>query len=383
MNGFSRCSVRPMTAGPGRNPHFAPLAVVSPTCRARFGSDSHRNLWQLCGNAHVRWYSRSRPAAGTYLPPAMNLQATFCNLPPRRGFTLVELLVVIAIIGILVALLLPAVQAAREAARRVECSNNLKQIGIALHNYHTAHSTFPAASSVSVPEQCAGSDCRGNPVYMTILPYIEQQGLESKYDYTQNWGTFGWDDPARGTQLSFYQCPSESDWKQFPERRVYFAMTGGRTPVVHSFRGDVFQDGLFAINHWRRVAEVRDGTSNTLAVGESVHVAKWGLGDGYGIADQGGPVAWWKSGGCSRSGNCSPSSQSLGRAFRSAKFPINSNILPMANDDENEAPFGSYHPGGALFVFADGHVTFLSETLDTDTYQALSTRDGGEVVTLP
>jgi prepilin-type N-terminal cleavage/methylation domain-containing protein/prepilin-type processing-associated H-X9-DG protein len=298
----------------------------------------------------------------------------------RAAFTLVELLVVIAIIGILVSMLLPAVQSAREAARRLECKNNLKQLGLALHTYHTAHDAFPAAASISVPSQCSSGDCRGNPIYMVLLPYLEQGNIEAKYSYTQNWGTAGWTDPARDTPLSVYRCPSESKFSEFPFRRVYFAVTGGKTLTVHNWRGDVFVDGLFAVNQWRSISQVRDGTSNTLAIGESVHPAKFGMGPGYGVAAQGGPCPWWDSVACAQSGNCATSYQSLGRSVRSAKHPINANILPMTDDEENDAPFGSYHSGGASFVFADGHVDFLSETIDTVTYQNLSTRAGGEVV---
>ncbi len=302
--------------------------------------------------------------------------------PELRAFTLVELLVVIAIIGILIALLLPAVQAAREAARRLQCTNNLKQLGLALHNYHAAFGTFPAAASVSVPDQCV-SDCRGNPIYMSILPYLELSNIERQYDYTVRAGTFGWANPARSMALGVYQCPSEGRFAEYPQRRVYFAVTGGRVAATRGFRGDVYLDGLFAINHWRRIRDVRDGTSQTLAMGESVHVAKWGLGAGYGIAEQGGPVAWWMPGTArpNAAGNdVRVENQALGRAFRSTKFPINSNILPMADDDENDPPFGSFHPGGTPFVFADGHVSFLSENMDMDVYQWLSTRAGGEVI---
>jgi prepilin-type N-terminal cleavage/methylation domain-containing protein/prepilin-type processing-associated H-X9-DG protein len=298
------------------------------------------------------------------------------------AFTLVELLVVIAIIGILVSMLLPAVQSAREAARRLECSNNLKQLGLALHTYHTSHRSFPAGASISVPNQCStGNDCRGNPIFLVLLPYLEQGNIEAKYDYTQNWGTFGWTDPVKNTPIKVYRCPSESRFSQFPERRVYFAVTGGKTLVVRNWRGDVYQDGLFAVNQWRTIDETRDGTSNTLAIGESVHVAKFGLGNGYGVADKGGPVAWWLSPACVKSDNCAPAMHSIGRELRSTKHPINANLLPMADDQENDAPFGSLHPGGTPFVFADGHVEFLSESIDTTIYKALSTRAGGEVVT--
>lgn len=99
-----------------------------------------------------------------------------------RGFTLVELLVVIAIIGILIALLLPAVQSAREAARRMQCSNGLKQIGLALLNYESTHGRFPAGAAVSIPEQCNSLDCRGNPMYVAILPYLELGSIEQQYN---------------------------------------------------------------------------------------------------------------------------------------------------------------------------------------------------------
>ncbi|MCS7305653.1 MAG: DUF1559 domain-containing protein, partial [Thermoguttaceae bacterium] len=108
--------------------------------------------------------------------PPVRKQKTF--RPVLHGFTLVELLVVIAIIGILIALLLPAVQAAREAARRAQCSNNLKQIGLALHNYHSAFRCFPAGSVVNVPTACSSGDCRGTSMMVVILPYLEQSAIE-------------------------------------------------------------------------------------------------------------------------------------------------------------------------------------------------------------
>jgi len=297
------------------------------------------------------------------------------------GFTLVELLVVISIIGILIALLLPAVQAAREAARLLQCQNNLKQIGLATLHYTEAFGVFPAATSTSIPQQCQG-DCRGNPVYVALLPYLEQTNLHSRYDDTHSWGWSGWwnDNVAlANTRLSIYQCPTAGD-EGFENRRVYFAVVGGKQRRTHSWRGDVFDDGLFFINRWCSPAAIRDGFSNTLAFGESVHPARWGLGPGYGDSNVGGPLAWPHGGGCSRN-NC-VGTYSAGRAFRSAKFPINSSIFPMAEDEENDAPFGSLHPGLCPFVFADGHVQTLSESIDMDLYQALSTIAGREPLNL-
>ena len=216
-------------------------------------------------------------------------------MPPSRtscrrgGFTLGELLVVIAIIGILVVMLLPAVNAARESARRIVCTNNLKQIGLAILNYHDRHNKFPAASSVSIPEQCPGGDCRGNPMYVTLMPYFEMENLEDLYDYEGSWGWCGWwgdwndpTNPGANSRVEVYQYPSDDRSTEYPNQRVYFAVVGGKTAAGHSWRGDVFHDGLFAINRWRRMLDLQDGTSKTMALGESVHVAKWGMGPGYG-----------------------------------------------------------------------------------------------------
>ena len=300
--------------------------------------------------------------------------------PTQHGFTLVELLVVIAIIGILVAMLLPAVQAAREAARRIQCTNNLKQIGLALQNYHSANGKFPAAASVGIPTQCISTDCRGNPIYVSLLPFMEEIALDELYDENAVWGWLASGNaPARAMPVPTYRCPSEGVWAQFEVRRVYFAVTGGKTLAAHNFRGDVFIDGIFSLNQWRSIKDVRDGTSHTMAVGESVHVSKFGLGSGYGDPDVGGPVGWWHGGDCDPP-NCATTSHVLGRGFRGTKYPINSSILPMGDDDENDPPFGSYHPGGAHFVFADGHVELIDDSIDMSLYQALSTRKDGDEV---
>jgi len=298
----------------------------------------------------------------------------------RSAFTLVELLVVIAIIGVLVALLLPAVQAAREAARRMSCGNNLKQIGLALQNYHDVHHSFPAGTYIQWDggAQCAGVDCRGMAMYISILPYMEQGTIEDKYNYTAASGWIG--NSGVFSQIDappVYKCPSNGRWSAHPERRDYFGITGGRTRKAHGFRGDTFEDGVFYLNSFNPMSQITDGTSSTMAVGEGVHPSKWGAGPGYGDANVGGPATWYFGGGASK-GN--PSNTSIGRVLRCTKHPLNSDVRPIADDADNDVPMGSFHPGGSQFLYCDGHVTFVAETIQFSVFQALSTRAGGETV---
>ncbi|MBN1394256.1 MAG: DUF1559 domain-containing protein [Pirellulales bacterium] len=308
---------------------------------------------------------------------------------PFSAFTLVELLVVITIIGILIALLLPAVQAAREAARRLQCQNNLKQLGLALHNYHSVFNCFPAAESVDYMNDTT-KDIRGNPLWFVILGYIEQNNLEEQFDYDigySNWLTLHPEYIEK--QFPFYQCPSDDRIVQYSYLRDYFGCAGGATPAnpqqPRGFRGLTFSDGLFLPNRWRRFADVSDGSSSTFAIGESVHVSKFGLGPGYAVSTQGGPCPWWGGCGCAypqgQETPCSnPYRWSLGRGFRSTYYAINSNILPMADNEDADAPFGSYHSGGAHFVFADGHVGFINDTIDMAMYRALGSIANRETI---
>jgi prepilin-type N-terminal cleavage/methylation domain-containing protein len=154
----------------------------------------------------------------------------------KRGFTLVELLVVIAIIGVLVALLLPAVQAAREAARRTQCSNQLKQIALAMHNYENSYRCFPAGAVVRFTGGCT-VDCRGASCFVTILPYLENVNLESLYKpyYKASNGWLGWAGDTNFSKMKapFYLCPSEARWTETEDpdgvRRDYFGVTGGKS----------------------------------------------------------------------------------------------------------------------------------------------------------
>jgi prepilin-type N-terminal cleavage/methylation domain-containing protein/prepilin-type processing-associated H-X9-DG protein len=295
------------------------------------------------------------------------------------GFTLVELLVVIAIIGILIALLLPAVQAAREAARRADCTNKLRQIGLALLNYENSFQRFPAGTVIRFDGGCiSGGDCRGTAFYVTILPYLEEAMVEEQYKpyYVADRGWLGWagNSQYRNIAMPIYICPSEGKWTNYPTRRTYFGVVGGDEADARGWRGDVFTDGVMYINSFTKLQEINDGTSATFAVGESIHPARWGMAN-YGNGDLGGPVAWYMGGAAPRN---RLDKASLGRMLRSTKYPINSEQFPIDPDDENDMPFGSPHPMGASFVFCDGHVSFIKNTIDMAAYRALSTRDGGE-----
>jgi prepilin-type N-terminal cleavage/methylation domain-containing protein/prepilin-type processing-associated H-X9-DG protein len=297
----------------------------------------------------------------------------------RRGFTLIELLVVIAIIAILVGLLLPAVQKVREAAARAKCANNLKQIALAIHNYDNAYSILPAGAAIDVKTHCTNGagDCRGNSTFTVILPFEEQTALYSQYDLKAGWQT---NYPTLGgTVVPLYICPSNGKWDQYPNRRDYFGIAGGRQPVSHGWRGDIYVDGVFEINSKIRLSDISDGTSNTLMVGESIHPEKWGLGPGYGIGTQGGPTGWIMGAACTAP-NCPVSNRSYNRDMRNTTYSINSVIPNIADDQQNDLPLGSQHTRGSLFAFADGHVAFLPDSTPVQVLHNLSSRNGGEVI---
>lgn len=287
-----------------------------------------------------------------------------------------ELLVVIAIVGVLVALLLPAIQAAREAARRMQCANNLKQIGLAVLNYESAREAYPPADEVYQSNE----NGRGTPMWMFLLPYFEQGVVAAEYaQYKfQLGGTntlVGSNHPLSKIPLDVYKCPSVSRqaWLELPERRDYFGVRGMDTGTD---RLPDYADGLFLMLRPTPASWITDGTSNTLAAGEAIH------GDQYGKPDylynnptnypEGGATPWIWGGNCSKS---LKSGFNPRRSARAMTFPINS-VIPVTNF--NQVPFGSEHAGGAQFVYADGHVTFLDETMGWRAYQALGSIAGAD-----
>jgi prepilin-type N-terminal cleavage/methylation domain-containing protein/prepilin-type processing-associated H-X9-DG protein len=281
---------------------------------------------------------------------------------PRRGFTLIELLVVIAIIGVLIALLLPAVQKAREAARRAQCSNNLKQVGIALHNYHDLHGVLPMGYA-----HRAGYTWGGFGWAAAILPQVEQRPL---FD-AANFDLAAWTEANATvctTAVNFYLCPSDetSHGRLLEREGLRFAMAS----YVASFGPgdmDINADdrrGLFSRNSRTRFAEVTDGLSQTLAAGER-HNGKFAVlsTGGHLIAETVWPGAIRED----------PDDDHGHTTLFQTEHPPSSPIM----DDRDAA---SRHDGGTNFLLGDGSVRFLKNSIDLAVYRALSTAAGNEVV---
>jgi prepilin-type N-terminal cleavage/methylation domain-containing protein/prepilin-type processing-associated H-X9-DG protein len=323
----------------------------------------------------------------------------------RRAFTLVELLVVIAIIGILVALLLPAIQAAREAARRSQCVNNMKQINLGLLQYEGAKKRFPAArkgcdgtSGINYP----GVDCTSNvnsanydlalqgaSAFVYTLPYLEEQALYDQFrlDIVSIWNsntssTWYLEPDVKigiATRPTVFVCPSDGDLPMFAE---YKHVVPARVDVATSSYACVAgalgsaaggslkyaNDGVFFYNRRIKVSEVTDGLSHTLFTGETI---KGDLAIGSNLWTNGNR---WNS---TMRGACNPINWPPGDINGICGY------LSDAATGTNIAngAFQSRHPGGANFAYGDGHVTFLLDSIDLTTYKALATRAGGESAT--
>jgi prepilin-type N-terminal cleavage/methylation domain-containing protein/prepilin-type processing-associated H-X9-DG protein len=288
--------------------------------------------------------------------------------PHRAAFTLVELLVVIAIIGILIALLLPAVQAAREAARRTQCSNNLKQIGLALHNYHDTVKSLP-------PGAVFGDDSFGWATF--ILPFMEQNAIYEDIDFSvevnPNKTILLSDNPVLATTIEAYNCPSSTLATHSPERSSgghdgaplggfakndYSACLGSGGGSVTGMFGKV-KDNV----RTTRMRDVLDGTSNTLAVGEGYTKLAIDI-DGPDHPNARDFPIWC----CTNNQH-----QNVVKETRVGKGP---NALGC--DD----CFASNHPGGVQFAFADGHVLFVSENIEEELYINLGDKADGNVTSL-
>lgn len=332
---------------------------------------------------------------------------------PSKAFTLVELLVVIAIIGVLVSLLLPAVQAAREAARRMSCGNNLKQIGLGLLNYENTYNEFPAGSFGPDSSSCVSEISTlyiGQPAaengwqrslysaFVPLLAYVEQQQLLNLFALDEGgsargiWraGAFGGDSAWRvppygeqrelaiGTRPGVYVCASDTaeevvtpddngfdpftNWAATPSTGSYAFSMGHRGPLAwgtNTCMTKFFNTGMFVYHYKTELRQITDGASNTIAAGETV--------DGHTV----------------ESSNMWTYAERFCNSLRSTEAAINtppgfdgSFLSNKRGGAIINGAFASRHPGGAQFVYGDGRVEFIQEEIDLDTYQQLSTIDG-------
>lgn len=328
----------------------------------------------------------------------------------RIGFTLVELLVVIAIIGVLIALLLPAVQAAREAARRSQCSNNLKQLALALHNYNDALGGLPPAAIGLA--SCSGSGAE--PIglnasgWTMTLPFFEQAPLHASYNFNQcasvfkqsgNTAVLAGDPVTSGnakvvsTRLAVFNCPSDNGNPFLKESldgsgpghyviKMGSGFDGAKTsydfstngPTVCTQRWDTYPLStrrLFGNLNYSRIDDVKDGTSNTIMICETTFQVHDGRAPAWGYRG-------WVQVGIDPVGKNVPAGMNIWpccswNGWATSAFPGRRGTLGEWGSS------GSLHPGGAQFALADGSVRFIAQTIPTATLEALATYAGGEV----
>lgn len=324
------------------------------------------------------------------------------GIRPFGGFTLVELLVVIAIIGVLVALLLPAVQAAREAARRAQCTNNLKQCGLGLLNYESTHKVFPTGLITALPNPPVGG-WLGHTTQALMLDFIEQASLGGQYNYS----TRSIQQPNRALlkmSIPTFNCPSDENSANsvsdpnyahsnfvvsfgsgFPNGSLAKTTTMRVNPT--GVTPELATNGVFQWDDPRRIAQLTDGTSNT-AMGSEVLA-------GQSVPDVNTPAAWDARGiwGIQYIGASSyvhrytpntsvpdlPSAVSYQRCIHTPpQMPCNTGAGVGYENTYSSAR--SFHTGGVNVVFADGHVTFITDSIDLGLWQSLGTIDAGEVI---
>lgn len=311
----------------------------------------------------------------------------------HEGITIIELLVVIAIIGLLLALLIPAIQAAREAGRRITCSNNLHQIGIAMQNYESALGAFPPGaithrtSDAHINCNVGGSANADSfaPWTVLLLPYLERRPESERFRYDLPFfGLYHLPAPAQNssaqlTRCAAYECPSDPNSRGENANTNYFGVQGGgAVPDCTStppFDGRVFfYNGLFYNNSHIGFRDVTDGSSNTMAVGETRYLQlKGGGSQSSGLFYGTWASSFWTVG-------SQGTSSSMPVTLAAAMDAINSVALNPERDwtvEHQTRLFGSYHPSGCNFLLVDGHVRFLNDAVDLAVYRSLGIRNDG------
>lgn len=295
-----------------------------------------------------------------------------------HGFTLIELLVVISIIGVLIALLLPAVQAAREAARRTACANQIRQHTVALQNFHGEKNRFPEGATLHELPNQTGLSWR-----VFILPFLEEQPLYDRIGPTPNGGATNFIQP-QSEMPDLLRCPSTEPAvvsNSTLQMSSYWGVAGARRPgrglsLSKFLCGDLHQNGVLYPGSRTRISMIEDGTSHTLAIGERTYT-----------------FSAWMTGSTWR-GTSAKFTEICSEASNHATYPINADlsvhgyyyghpgVLPVGGIRKmltNDLPFGSLHPGGAHFGRADGSVSFIDDEIDITIFENISTINGGEV----
>jgi prepilin-type N-terminal cleavage/methylation domain-containing protein/prepilin-type processing-associated H-X9-DG protein len=313
----------------------------------------------------------------------------------RNAFTLVELLVSIAIVGILLALLLPAVQKVREAANRITCANNLRQLALAAHNYNDERGSLPPGL---IPVGRTGIPLSGRTtLFVELLPYLEQTNLHLRWDHTDyRRNLAGGMEATAARVLKILTCPSDTAAGNvvFVDGQIWTWGTGFYAIGSYGGNGGTIgfqfldpppsRDGVFYDRSRVRLTDIKDGTSTTFLFGERSHrdVEYDRLTAAFDPSEN--PLASWGAW-----ASAAWDLTSLGDVTLSAAVPINWLVPPLTDPGDYSwewqrlCAFGSGHSHGANFAFADGSARFVSEAISLPLLRALSTRNGGEVAEAP